>query len=61
MKIKSLISGLLVSIAVFSQLASAQQPVKVFRIGVLSSRSAMEPRDEVFRQRLREQLKERIS
>ena len=34
--------------------ASAQQPAKVFRIGALSSRAGPEPRDEVFRQRLRE-------
>jgi putative ABC transport system substrate-binding protein len=30
------------------------QPAKVFRLGVLSARAGMEPRDEVFRQRLRE-------
>ena len=35
-------------------LANAQQPAKVFRIGVLSPRAGLEPRDEVFRQRLRE-------
>jgi putative tryptophan/tyrosine transport system substrate-binding protein len=34
--------------------AEAQQPAKVFRMGVLSARAGIEPRDEVFRQRLRE-------
>lgn len=37
-----------------ARLADAQQAAKVFRVGVLSSHSGMEPRDEVFRQRLRE-------
>jgi putative tryptophan/tyrosine transport system substrate-binding protein len=32
----------------------AQQLGKVYRLGILSVRGAMEPRDEVFRQRLRE-------
>jgi putative ABC transport system substrate-binding protein len=32
----------------------AQQPAKVFRIGMLSARSGTDARDEVFRQRLRE-------
>src|SRR5262245_46620022 len=32
----------------------AQQPAKVFRLGVLSTRAGMEPRDEIFRQRLRQ-------
>jgi len=34
--------------------SEAQQPAKVYRIGVLSVRGGMEPRDELFRQRLRE-------
>jgi len=34
--------------------ADAQQPAKVYRIGVLSPRAGIEPRHEVFRQRLRE-------
>jgi putative ABC transport system substrate-binding protein len=34
--------------------AEAQQPAKVYRLGILSVRGAIEPRDEVFRQRLRE-------
>jgi putative ABC transport system substrate-binding protein len=33
--------------------AHAQQPAKVFRIGILSARAGLEPRDEVLRQRLR--------
>jgi len=37
-----------------ASLVDAQQPGKVFRIGILSPRAGMEPRDEVFRQRLRE-------
>jgi hypothetical protein len=39
MKIKTLILGLLLSIATFVQLASAQQPGKVSRIGYLSGAS----------------------
>jgi putative tryptophan/tyrosine transport system substrate-binding protein len=35
-------------------LAEAQQLGKVYRLGILSVRGAIEPRDEVFRQRLRE-------
>ena len=54
MKIKAPISALLVSIAAFVQSANAQQPATVYRIGVLSVRAGIEPRDEVFRQRLRE-------
>jgi hypothetical protein len=34
--------------------AEAQQPGKVYRMGVLSVRGGIEPRDEAFRQRLRE-------
>ncbi|HSE89543.1 MAG TPA: ABC transporter substrate-binding protein [Candidatus Binatia bacterium] len=34
--------------------AEAQQPKNVYRIGVLSPRSGIEPNDEVFRQQLRE-------
>jgi putative ABC transport system substrate-binding protein len=34
--------------------AQAQQPKKVYRIGVLSPRSGVEPNDEAFRQHLRE-------
>jgi ABC-type uncharacterized transport system substrate-binding protein len=34
--------------------AEAQQPAKIYRVGVLSVRGGMEPRDELFRQRLRE-------
>jgi ABC-type uncharacterized transport system substrate-binding protein len=34
--------------------AEAQQPGRVYRLGVLSVRGGIEPRDEVFRQRLRE-------
>jgi len=34
--------------------AEAQQPKKVYRVGVLSPRSGIESNDEVFRQQLRE-------
>src|SRR5262245_60029757 len=34
--------------------AEAQQSGKVYRMGVLSVRGGIEPRDEVFRQRLRD-------
>ena len=34
--------------------AAAQQPKKVYRIGILTPRSGIEPNDEVFRERLRE-------
>ena len=34
--------------------AGAQQTGKVYRLGVLSARAAIDPRDEVLRQRLRE-------
>jgi len=46
---------LLASLIIVSvPLADARQAAKVFRVGILSSRSDIEPRDEVFRQRLRE-------
>jgi ABC-type uncharacterized transport system substrate-binding protein len=54
MKIKTYFFGLLVSMVAFAPFAEAQQPAKIFRKGVLSARSGMESRDEVFRQRLRE-------
>jgi putative ABC transport system substrate-binding protein len=54
MKTKTYFFGLLVHIVVFAPFAQAQQPAKVFRVGVLSTRPGIEPRDEVFRQRLRE-------
>jgi putative ABC transport system substrate-binding protein len=53
MKSKTMMAIAIV-ILVGASLAEAQQPVKVFRIGVLSGRSGTDMRDEVFRQRLRE-------
>jgi putative ABC transport system substrate-binding protein len=48
-----LISGLCVLLFALC-VAEAQQPKKVYRIGVLSPRSGIEPNDEAFRQHLRE-------
>src|SRR5262245_38377754 len=41
-------------ISTCSTLAYAQQPGKMYRIGVLSPRAGLEPAHEIFRQRLRE-------
>ena len=54
MKTKIVAFAIAMLSCIFVSPASAQQPAKVFRIGVLSSRAGPEPRDEVFRQRLRE-------
>ena len=51
---KAMSWALLVWIALSSAPATAQQPGKMYRVGVLSVRGGMEQRDEVFRQRLRE-------
>jgi len=51
---KAMSCALLVWIALSSAPATAQQPGKMYRVGVLSVRGGMEQRDEVFRQRLRE-------
>jgi putative ABC transport system substrate-binding protein len=53
MKTKILIATMFTSL-IGATLTEAQQPAKVFRIGYISVRSGLEPRDEVFRQRLRE-------
>jgi len=50
-KIMMAITTVIITAASF---AEAQQATKVFRVGVLSARAGIEPRDEVFRQRLRE-------
>jgi len=54
MKTKMLLIVLFVLFVASTYLAEAQEPGKVYRIGVLSVRGGIEPRDEVFRQRLRE-------
>jgi len=50
-KIMMAITTVIITAASF---AEAQQATKVFRVGVLSARAGIEPRDEVFRQRLRD-------
>jgi len=54
MKTKMLLIVLFMLFVASTYLAEAQEPGKVYRIGVLSVRGGIEPRDEVFRQRLRE-------
>jgi putative tryptophan/tyrosine transport system substrate-binding protein len=50
---KTLIGLTLLLFAICS-LADAQQPSRVYRIGVLSNRSAIDPVDDAYQQRLRE-------
>jgi putative ABC transport system substrate-binding protein len=53
---KAAVPTILVAVVLFALgvIAEAQQPKKVYRIGVLSPRSGIEPNDEAFRQHLRE-------
>jgi len=54
MKTKIVTVAIAILSLIFVCATEAQQPAKVFRIGILSARAGLEPRDEVLRQRLRE-------